>query len=417
MEITNLLKYRKREKQLSNKRGNPYKTWTDILWWPYIILETMATKIRRRYILLTYPQCDIDTRIIRDMLLEKSCLKEDISYLCIGEEDHHATDGVHRHVFIALTRERRIKKDEVAYGFDICRRTFYLEGQSTEHYDMYVHYMETWYNEQMVTMACGKELEWNTLSQKSSIRRWHPNFEASDGDLCSPKRMWIYTRKDHKYIEHGESPFKEKDELQDKATRNMLLYTKPLEELVREGYISILALPQLKKARQLLQNEYVYSNTEKILVYWYFGETGCGKSKAAREEAKKRYPNEDWRRSYWVLRPGTHSSSGWFDEYEGQPCAIFDDLRASTMPWNTLLQVTDIYQDAGVPIKGGFTRWNPKLIIITSAGLPREVFKDKETGEPWDSIGQLERRISECRRFYRGDNGEYCSELINLNQQ
>lgn len=372
----------------------------------------MASKVRRRYILLTYPQCDIDTRIMRDFFLEKCFLKDSIEYLVIGDEDHHATDGVHRHVFLKLNRETRIHKDDIAYRFDICRRTFYFEGQSTDHYDSYVHYMENWYNEQMVTMECGKELEWDTETQRTTIRRWHPNFEAADGDLNSPKRMWNYTKKGQKFIEYGQPPFSEKEELKDKAQRNMELLTIPIQELVKQGKISLLAIPQLKKARQVYNYEYVHENPKALMVFWFFGPTGSGKSFKAREEAS-RLGREAGRddRDYWVCPCQSQRGTSWFDGYTGQFSAIFDDYRSGTTEYNTLLQITDGYRDGTVPIKGSFIRWNPGAIFITAPGRPEEIFKDHSTGESYDTIDQLLRRITELRRFYRGSNGEYCSEV------
>lgn len=368
--------------------------------------------------MLTYAQCDLPLRDMLEVLRDHSILTGSIRYMCLSDEDHHDTEGVHRHVFIWLTHAMQLKKEDMDQ-FDLVRTHWILDGE--EGFKLRtLRDMKEWFEkspELLDMCVCGKETEMPDRDEKTMWRRWHPYIGRPDDCPNSPKIMWNYTRKDNKFIEYGHIRFTDGERKKlDTVERNALLATLSIPEIISQGLVPLCQLPQLKKAKQILENELHKDDAlQKVEIKWFYGKTGCGKSYTARKEAMQRSPDVKRSEAYWVLRPGTHCSSGWYDGYEGQPVAIFDDLRSNTMPWDTLLQVTDEYQDIEVPIKGGFTFWRPKLIIITSAGTPREVFRDRETGEPWDNIDQLERRIGEVRRFWRDGDG-YHSEVENLQQ-
>lgn len=367
--------------------------------------------------MLTYAQCDLPIRDMLEVLRDHSILTGSIRYMCLAEEDHHDTQGVHRHIFIWLDHAMAIKAEDMDQ-FDLIRIKTTVDDEVCYAFRSWRDMKEQWMLECGKEPACGVE-EINPFSdERSTVRRFHPNIGRPDDCPSSPKFMWNYTRKDNKFIEYGQIRFTdEAKKKMDTVERNKLLVSLPIQDIITQGLIPVYQLPQLKKARQIYENELHKNDAiQKVEVKWLYGETGCGKSKAARDEAMQRYPDRKRSEAYWVLRPGTHSSSGWYDGYDGQPVAIFDDLRSNTMPWETLLQVTDKYQDVEVPIKGGFTYWRPELIIITSAGKPRDVFRDRETGEPWDSVGQLERRLRwRVTKYWRDENG-YHSELENLQQ-
>lgn len=370
--------------------------------------------------MLTYPQCDLPLRDMLEVLRDHSILTGSIRYMCLSEEDHHDTQGVHRHVFVWLDHAMKIKKEDMDQ-FDLVRITYYIDDEIAIKFRSWRDMKEQWEEkapDELALCVCGKESCNPFIDERSTFRRFHPNIGIPDDCPTSPKFMWNYTRKDNKFIEYGHIRFTDQERKKmDAVEKNKLLVTLSIPEIISQGLVPLWQVPQLKKAKQIYENELHKDDAvQEVEVKWLYGKTGCGKSKAAREEAMQRFPGKERSETYWVLRPGTHSSSGWYDGYDGQPVAIFDDLRSNTMPWDTLLQVTDKYQDIQVPIKGGFTCWRPKLIIITSAGTPREVFRDRETGEPWDNIDQLERRIGgRVTRYWRDDNG-YHSEVENLQQ-
>lgn len=54
-------------------------------------------------------------------------------------------------------------------------------------------------------------------------------------------------------------------------------------------------------------------------VLWFYGETGCGKTREAVRMCRELYADS------WVM---LDVSRGWFDGYDGQKAVILDDFRA-----------------------------------------------------------------------------------------
>lgn len=97
---------------------------------------------------------------------------------------------------------------------------------------------------------------------------------------------------------------------------------------------------------------------KEVICFW--GETGTGKSHTVwTTEAI----NDIWKMP--------HSNGMWFDGYDGQPVALFDEFSGSRMSVGQFLEITDKYpQD--VPVKGSFVRWRPKKVYFCSNIDPRE---------------------------------------------
>lgn len=98
--------------------------------------------------------------------------------------------------------------------------------------------------------------------------------------------------------------------------------------------------------------------TERTQVILVWGEAGVGKTRWARESL-----GEDC----WVTPTGFEGK--WFDGYEGQLGALFDDFKFTKMDYKDLLRVWDRYK-CDVPIKGGFVKWRAKRIISTTTHSP-----------------------------------------------
>ena len=128
------------------------------------------------------------------------------------------------------------------------------------------------------------------------------------------------------------------------------------------------------------------SQKVKPFVIWFAGPTGCGKTRTAYEEAIARG-------TVW-LSPA--SKMEWFDGYDGHDTAIFDDFRASGNRFSYILRIIDRYP-MDVPVKGGFVYWNPKYIVFTCPRTPSEEFVNRETGEHYEDLNQMLRRIDETR--------------------
>ena len=209
---------------------------------------------------------------------------------------------------------------------------------------------------------------------------YHGNYQVAK----APKDALRYVQKDGVFREIGTCPFKS---LMTTAEKNEMYLTKCLEDLVDSGDVSLFKYAQLMKAR----NAYMMSRAanqkrQKPTVYWLYGPTGSGKT---------RYAVEKGGESYWIS-----NDCKWFDGYSGQTTAILDDIRAGSYTFEFLLRLLDRYPVL-VQVKGGFAVWNPLVIYITAPARPEQVFINHETGETWDRIDQLLRRIDEILEFPR----------------
>jgi len=116
-------------------------------------------------------------------------------------------------------------------------------------------------------------------------------------------------------------------------------------------------------------------------VYWLCGSTGVGKTRSAVEYSDIVYGPGN----FWI-------SSGklkWFDGYDQQKCAIFDDLRVDSCDFDFLLRILDRYP-VNVEFKGGHVNFAPLTIIITAPHLPKEIY----LAQYREALNQLERRIT-----------------------
>lgn len=117
---------------------------------------------------------------------------------------------------------------------------------------------------------------------------------------------------------------------------------------------------------------------KECIVFW--GPTGTGKTRTAIEWDEHAY-----------MPPLQHGGSLWFDGYEGEKTAIFDEFKGQ-IPLDTFLRLIDVYR-CKVPVKQSHAWWNPCTILITSNFSPDDWY---------DWTGRHEQREAMWRRFTRG---------------
>lgn len=135
------------------------------------------------------------------------------------------------------------------------------------------------------------------------------------------------------------------------------------------------------RTAELMRKYYAKGRTWKPKVYWYYGESGSGKTMAAMNES-----NEYDR---WV----SMDSLKWWDGYDGQSDIVIDDFRGSDCRLKTLLRILDRYEYR-IENKGGSTQLLAKNIWITCPYRPEDVYRTE--GE---DMKQLIRRIDVIKEF------------------
>lgn len=119
-----------------------------------------------------------------------------------------------------------------------------------------------------------------------------------------------------------------------------------------------------------------------IEIYWYYGCSGTGKTKAVLDECSPFIPQ----------------SYKWWDGYSGQDAVLLDDLRPEWCPPSQLLRLLDNYRyQYRVEVKGGMRPLVATKIYITTPWHPRDFWKDNNE----DPL-QLLRRIKKLV-WYRAD--------------
>lgn len=125
-----------------------------------------------------------------------------------------------------------------------------------------------------------------------------------------------------------------------------------------------------------------------LSVYWYWGETGAGKSYRAESEAA-----DDGRRLY------RQNGSVWWDGYDGDELVIIDDLE-ETAKFRELLKITDVYNYL-LGTKGSHSWLKAEKIWITASFPPSKI----------DQGGQLERRMTKIVNMNKNERPDIMALL------
>lgn len=214
-----------------------------------------------------------------------------------------------------------------------------------------------------------------TWLKKRLSKRAH--FEVARG---TPDEASSYCKKDLKFVEFG--------------TLVRAGQRRDLEVLAKEvaGGKSMLEVSQsdpvhfvrYHKGLTALANTLITPRDWKTQVIWYWGPTGSGKSRLAKELTTTKTT-----RAYWK-----NPTNKWWDGYEGQADVIIDDYRRDLCTFADLLRLFDRYP-MNVEVKGGTTEFRSYRIFITSPKSPEDTW----TGRTEEDLAQLMRRIDEVKYF------------------
>lgn len=233
-----------------------------------------------------------------------------------------------------------------------------------------------------VLIMCNKTVSIRNAKQLLEIEGILPHLEKINNNVI---KVIEYIKKDGNFDEVNKEN-EPKRKMESKTKAELMLHGN-WEELFTEGKLGAVDIIRAQKLKTIFNLNRPPKKYEQKLILWFYGETGEGKTKRAVETAER------YNLTYWL----SNDNLKWFDGYQGQQIAILDDFRKSMLTdWSFLLRILDGYS-LYVQIKGGFTTWEPKIIIITSPATPREAFKwvDKEGEErSWDKEEQLTRRLT-----------------------
>ena len=150
------------------------------------------------------------------------------------------------------------------------------------------------------------------------------------------------------------------------------------KELPAQLYNIVQKIEAKESSNLLVKNIY----KENIEVYWYWGESGAGKTRRAmREIGEKEFNMVKYEDGFW-------HGLGTAD------IALYDDFRDSHMKPTELINFIDYYVHP-MNIKGGSHQNTYHIIYITSLQSPEEIYKNV----PEESKKQWLRRIKEIIHF------------------
>lgn len=207
--------------------------------------------------------------------------------------------------------------------------------------------------------------------KKHLVERVH--LEPAKG---SSKQNAAYCSKDGDFVEFG-TPVGQGCRTDLASVRSQLEAGVGIKQLLAEGMLD--SMQKMGFARVVLP--YVERKRDWVpTVIWLYGQSGCGKSRLARELVGS---------DFYRKAPGTGK---WFDGYDGEEHVILDDIRTEDyggIPFMNLLNLLDRY-DCRIEMKGGTRQFLGRLIIITAINRHLTVY-GAETAEP---MKQLTRRIT-----------------------
>lgn len=225
-----------------------------------------------------------------------------------------------------------------------------------------------------------KQVRFNTIRKDfKKALGFLPHIERM---LGTPEQAATYCKKDGDYEEWGDVPNPGKrNDLKEAVAE--LQSGKSISDLINDPNHGTVVV-KYHKGLTFLSNELnKLKLARKKAVVWIHGPTGIGKTRKAMELA------ETAPGGWWI----SGSDLKWFDGYAHQQVVIFDDLRYNHASFSFLLRLLDRYE-LQVPIKGGFSRWNPGVIFITSPQSPREMFTTEWRNSESEDLRQLERRCT-----------------------
>ena len=236
--------------------------------------------------------------------------------------------------------------------------------EGTPHYQGYVYFK---------TLKAFKQI-------KECIPRAH--IEAAKGNALQNRE---YCTKQGDFEEFGECP------KQGKRNDLEVAYQVVKETSKMKEVVALMPNFQAIKCAEAYLKYHEAPRDWKPEVRWYYGATGAGKTRFARE-----WLGEE---TYTCL-----DSSKFWEGYDGHESVLIDDFRKDFCKFHVLLRILDRYEFR-VEVKGASRQLRAKKIAITCPFHPRLVYETRE------DVGQLIRRID---RIIRVHDGVECDDMYEI---
>lgn len=185
----------------------------------------------------------------------------------------------------------------------------------------------------------------------------------------TPAQNRVYCTKDNDFCERGELPMDQKAKGDSEKERWAHIL-----KLTEAGDWDTLKLEYPEVYGQKLKNlEYIHKKRPRDLSTiqgdmtheWIVGETGCGKSRKAREDSPGAY----------IKNPNVK----WWDGYNGEEVVIIDDFdKYQVGQGGDMKRWLDRYAFQA-EFKGGMEMIRPRKIVVTSQYTPQEIWEDNKT--------------------------------------
>lgn len=183
-----------------------------------------------------------------------------------------------------------------------------------------------------------------------------------------------YCTKDGKFFESGDIPSPgSRSDIKD--VKDIIMNGGTMMDVIKTAT----SYQSLRTAELLLKYVPCDKGYHPKKVYWFYGDTGSGKTKEAMSMV-----DDD----VWI----SGKNLQWWEGYYGQKYVIIDDFRGDFCTFHELLRILDGYPYR-VQVKGSSCWLRAETIIITSPFHPSKVYSTIE------DVTQLLRRITEIRKF------------------